>query len=406
MTSLLDRAAALADDVLQPAAAEVDASGMIPPSHFAALAGAGLYGLALAEPAALPAVTEVLAGGCLATTFTWMQHHGPVRTLAALGDPRLAEATSGGLRCGVALAGAVPDPPLLWATREDGGWRLDGHAPLVTGWGLIDLVQVAVRDVATADAPDEEAGIVTALLDARAAPGLTARPLALLAADASRTVALRFDGVHLPDELVSGLTTRSAFLAGMTASARVNGALALGVAGRCVRLIAETGRADAVVERLRTELDAARAELDAALAAAVAEQAPDPAGGMACSPPAGAPPAGARPSATAAPQQAPHPPAPHPPPRAARRGCADGHRPGRGERARPPGRGRAGGRGGQPGGPRRPPLGAAGPGGRVHPRGRGPRRDPRRPAHPLRRVSVSSCPVAGDFRPAEAVGGR
>jgi alkylation response protein AidB-like acyl-CoA dehydrogenase len=298
VTSLLDRAAALADDVLQPAAAEVDASGMIPPSHFAALAGAGLYGLALAEPAALPAVTEVLAGGCLATTFTWMQHHGPVRTLAALGDPRLAEATSGGLRCGVALAGAVPDPPLLWATREDGGWRLDGHAPLVTGWGLIDLVQVAVRDVATADAPDEEAGIVTALLDARAAPGLTARPLALLAADASRTVALRFDGVHLPDELVSGLTTRSAFLAGMTASARVNGALALGVAGRCVRLIAATGRPDAVVERLRTELDAARAELDAALAAAVAEQAPDPAGGMACSPPASSPPAGSPPAST------------------------------------------------------------------------------------------------------------
>jgi alkylation response protein AidB-like acyl-CoA dehydrogenase len=292
VTSLLDRAAALADDVLQPAAAEVDASGVIPPSHFAALAGAGLYGLALAEPAALPAVTEVLAGGCLATTFTWMQHHGPVRTLAALGDPRLAEATSGGLRCGVALAGAVPDPPLLWATREDGGWRLDGHAPLVTGWGLIDLVQVAVRDVATADAPDEEAGIVTALLDARAAPGLTARPLALLAADASRTVALRFDGVHLPDELVSGLTTRSAFLAGMTASARVNGALALGVAGRCVRLIAETGAA-AVAERLHAELDAARAELDAALAAAVAEQAPDPAGGAAGSPPAGSPPAGA-----------------------------------------------------------------------------------------------------------------
>jgi alkylation response protein AidB-like acyl-CoA dehydrogenase len=288
VTSLLDRAAALADDVLQPAAAEVDASGVIPPSHFAALAGAGLYGLALAEPAALPAVTEVLAGGCLATTFTWMQHHGPVRTLAALGDPRLGAATAGGLRCGVALAGAVPDPPLLWATREDGGWRLDGHAPLVTGWGLIDLVQVAVRDVATADAPDEEAGIVTALLDARAAPGLTARPLALLAADASRTVALRFDGVHLPDELVSGLTTRSAFLAGMTASARVNGALALGVAGRCVRLIAETGRADAVAERLHAELDAARAELDAALAAAVAEQAPDPAGG-AGSPPAGAP---------------------------------------------------------------------------------------------------------------------
>src|SRR4051794_38753169 len=109
VTSLLDRAAALADDVLYPAAAEVDASGTIPPSHFAALAGAGLYGIALTEPAALPAVTEVLAGGCLATTFTWMQHHGPVRTLAALGDPRLAGAGAGGLRWGVALAGGGPD---------------------------------------------------------------------------------------------------------------------------------------------------------------------------------------------------------------------------------------------------------------------------------------------------------
>ena len=259
MISLLDRAAALADDVLQPAAAEVDASGVIPPSHFAALAAAGLYGVALAEPAALPAVTEVLAAGCLATAFTWMQHHGPMRTLAGLGDPRVGVAAAGALRCGVALAGAVPDPPLLWATRVDGGWRLDGQAPLVTGWGLIDLVLVAARDVATADAPDEDALIVTALLDAHAAPGLTARPLALLAADASRTVQLRFDGVHLPDELVTGQTMRTAFLAGMTASARVNGALALGVAGRCVRLIADTGRADAVAEQLRVDLDATRA---------------------------------------------------------------------------------------------------------------------------------------------------
>lgn len=284
MTLLLDRAHRLADDVLHPAAAEVDASGVIPPSHFAALADAGLYGIATAEPAALPAVTEVLAGACLATAFTWMQHHGPVRTLAALGDPRLADATAGRLRCGVALAGALPEPPLLWATREDGGWRLDGRSPLVTGWGLIDLVQVAVRDVATADASDEEAVVVTALLDARGGPGLAAQPLRLLAADASRTVLLRFDGVHLPDELVCGLTTRSAFLAGMTASSRVNGALALGVAGRCARLIAETGRADVVADRLAAEVDTARAALDTA-APLAASSAPAPGGAASPDPP-------------------------------------------------------------------------------------------------------------------------
>jgi alkylation response protein AidB-like acyl-CoA dehydrogenase len=270
VTALLDRARQLADDLLYPAAAEVDATGVIPPSHFVALAEAGLYGVATEAPAVLPAITEVLAGACLATTFVWMQHHGPVRTLAASTPAALRErwldaAVAGRVRCGVALAGGVPDPPLLWATREAGGWRLEGRAPLVTGWGLIDLVQVAARDTATADVPDDAAVIVTALLDAREEPGLTVRPLALLAAQASSTVELQFDDVRVPDERVAARPTRSAFLAGMTASSRVNGALALGVAGRCVRLIAETGRAPAVAERLAEEVDAARSALDAAL---------------------------------------------------------------------------------------------------------------------------------------------
>lgn len=270
---LLDRARRLADDVLFPAAAEVDACGVIPAAHFAALADAGLYGIAapppVGEPAALPAVTEVLAGACLSTTFTWMQHHGAVRALDAtartpLRDRYLAAATAGVLRCGVTLAGAVPDPPRLWATREGDGYRLDGDAPLVTGWGLVDLVQVAAREATTAHAADEDAVIVTALLDARPAPGLTAQPLALLAAQASGTVRLRFDGVGVADGRVTGRTSRAAFLAGRAAASRVNGALALGIAGRCVRLIAETGRS-AGAGRLGAELDAARAELDAGL---------------------------------------------------------------------------------------------------------------------------------------------
>ena len=306
MTFLLDRARALADDVLYPAAAEVDASGVIPPSHFAALAEAGLYGVALDDPAALPAVTEVLAGACLATAFTWMQHHGPVRTLAAtsqtaLRDRWLAAAVAGRVRCGVALAGALPDPPLLFATRAPGGWRLDGLAPLVTGWGLIDLVQIAARDVTTAGAPDDAAVIVTALLDAAVAPGMTVRPLALLAADASRTVQVRFDGVLVPDDRVTGLPTRAAFLAGAAAASRVNGALALGVAGRCIRLIAEGGRAAAVAERLGVELDAARAALDSALAAS----APPPI----AAPHAAAAPLGAAPPDPAPPSQQCHLPA-------------------------------------------------------------------------------------------------
>ncbi len=273
MTTALDQARRLADDVLFPAAGDVDASGVIPVSHFAALADAGLYGLAVpgpcGGPADLPAVTEVLAGACLTTTFTWMQHHGAVRALAtAAPDPLreryLAAAAAGALRCGVALAGAVPDPPRLWAIREDGGYRLDGEAPLVTGWGLVDLLHVAARDPATAGAADEDAVVVTLLLDARPGPGLAAHPLGLVAAQGSNTVRLGFDGVRVPAERVTGRTSRAAFLAGMARSSRMNGCLALGVAGRCARLVAGAGE-EGVARRLVAELDAARAALDAGL---------------------------------------------------------------------------------------------------------------------------------------------
>lgn len=46
MADLVSRARALADDLLFPAAAEVDRLGVVPRSHFDALAEEGFYGLA------------------------------------------------------------------------------------------------------------------------------------------------------------------------------------------------------------------------------------------------------------------------------------------------------------------------------------------------------------------------
>ena len=86
-SAALAAATALAESVLYPAAAEVDLSGELPTSHLDALADAGLYGAQ--GPADLggigdfQAVVEVLAGGCLTTTFVWIQHHGAVRAVAA-----------------------------------------------------------------------------------------------------------------------------------------------------------------------------------------------------------------------------------------------------------------------------------------------------------------------------------
>ncbi len=278
VSDALDRARELADTVLLPAADEVDATATIPDGHFRALADAGLHGLAAPPEAGGPdigfdeflAVVETLAGACLTTTFTWMQHHGTVRGLAdtantALRERHLADAVAGRTRCGVAFAGAIPQPPKLWATAVDGGWRLDGVAPLVTGWGLVDLLQVSARDTATADADDEHARVVALLVPARAAEGVTVHPLDLAAANGSRTVRLDVDGWRVPGDAVVAVRSRAEFLAGMLGSARINGCLALGVAGRCAAMVDEAGEPEPTAA-LRRAVDAARAGLDAALA--------------------------------------------------------------------------------------------------------------------------------------------
>ena len=137
MSDLLARVHALADDVLFPAAIEVDRTGVVPESHWRLLADEGLYGLAAPperggpDGLGFPEILEVLetmAGGCLSTTFTWVQHHGVVRALsdtpnAALRDELLADAVAGRLRAGVAFAGVVPDPPRMQADTRHG--RLD-----------------------------------------------------------------------------------------------------------------------------------------------------------------------------------------------------------------------------------------------------------------------------------------
>ena len=98
MGDVLDRARVVAADVLLPAADEVDATATIPEGHFRALADAGLYGLAASPELGGPdvpfedflGIVETLAGACLTTTFTWMQHHGVVRGLAGDRERRAA----------------------------------------------------------------------------------------------------------------------------------------------------------------------------------------------------------------------------------------------------------------------------------------------------------------------------
>ena len=169
----------LADEVLFPAALDVDAADLVPRSHLAALADRGFYGLwgpadaggLDLDPVTGARVVEVLAGGCLTTTFVWLQHQGVVRQIgqaaATIRDTWLAPLCRGDRRSGVAIAGIRPGADPLRARPSSYGWTLHGSVPWVTGWGLVDVVHVA--------ALDEDGDVVWLLVDARAGSDLARR---------------------------------------------------------------------------------------------------------------------------------------------------------------------------------------------------------------------------------------
>lgn len=269
---MLERARAIADEVLFPAALEVDAQGVIPSGHLDLLAAEGWYGLVgRAEDgggeidlASFATIVETLCEGCLTTTFTWIQHHSVVRGLTGTANGELREkylhpAIRGQLRGGVAFAGAIPQPPRLWATASGGGWLLRGAAPFVSGWGIIDILLVSARDTA------EGSLIISGLIEPVTGDGIGVEELRLVAVQGSNTVRLRFEDYFLPAERVVTRISHTDFLANQHVGARLNGSLALGVAGRCVRLIDEAGQGG-LAARLGAEQDAIRDRLDAGLA--------------------------------------------------------------------------------------------------------------------------------------------
>lgn len=253
MGDLAAVASQLADEVLWPAALDVDAADVVPVELLDRLAAAGLYGMMAREPAAYPAVAEALAGASLATTFIWVQHHSPVRAVAAAGGALaqrwLADLCDGRVRAGIAIAALRrPGPPSMVASDgPDGGLVLDGWAPWVTGWGRIDVVMVAARQ------GDE---LVMCLVDAVAGPHLSAERVRLAAVDASSTVQLRAAGLPVAADRVVSRMPYDEWRDGDRRSLAGNGLLGLGLAGRCARLLGSESVA-AEVDDLRGRLLAA-----------------------------------------------------------------------------------------------------------------------------------------------------
>nr|WP_296772534.1 acyl-CoA dehydrogenase family protein [Rhodococcus sp. (in: high G+C Gram-positive bacteria)] len=266
MTSWPERARNLADTVLFPEADSVDFDGQIPDSHFESLAAEGFYGLASGvgespEMDEIPDIIELLCGGCLATAFTWMQHNGVVMSMsntsnAALKSVYLDAMIDGSIKAGVAFAGAIPRPPKLFARRTDTGYVLDGSAPFVSGWGIVDVLQVSARD-------EFDDSIVHSLMAATEGDGVTVERLDLIAADASNTVRMRFENVRVPDSRVVSVVTDDQFQAGQIYGSWINGCMAMGIARRAITQMTELGLDTTAYSAVHTEL---RGRFDNALA--------------------------------------------------------------------------------------------------------------------------------------------
>lgn len=242
MTTPLEAATRLADELLFPTALEIDAADRVPRSHLDALAGAGLYGLFgpaeaggwATDAATGLAVIETLAGACLTTTFVWLQHHSALQAAANSATPGLREAwleamCRGKSRAGIAIAGIRPSAVAVSAQGVDGGWLVNGDVPWVTGWGLIDVIHTAAVN------PDGD--VVWALVDAVESPTLTCQRLRLVAVNASATMTVRFRDHFVPAERVTGIDSAHDWATPEARRLRTNGSLALGLIARCCRLL-------------------------------------------------------------------------------------------------------------------------------------------------------------------------
>jgi len=260
----------IADETLFPNAPELDRGRQSPRANLDLLAAEGFYGIA-APPelgglgfGAYDVIADVviaLAGGCLTTTFVGLQHFSPVMSVAAspsseIRDTWLGPLCRGERRAGIALAGLRPGPAQVRIEPVAGGFLVSGETAWVTGWGLIDTLQVAGRD--------HDDVIHFLLLDAVESPTLTVGATDLLAVQASNTVTVRFDDHFVPADRLTHSQSYAQWSAQDSFGSSLNGFLALGVASRCISLLGPGPLGDELVRARMGLLSAEPAGIPAA----------------------------------------------------------------------------------------------------------------------------------------------
>lgn len=205
---VIGRTRRLADELLAPCAADIDARGEIPPSHLVALAEAGLFGLRTAgqtygtpcSTRALRRCTELLAAADGSTYFVWLQHQFPLILLKASDNARLRDAllpdvAEGHIILGQALSHlAKPGKPGVVADHANGAWRFSGTVRWYTGWKLNHLILAGAATV--------DGRAILGFIDPRSPQLRASEPLPTSAMRASQTVTLELRDARVDDDQV------------------------------------------------------------------------------------------------------------------------------------------------------------------------------------------------------------
>ena len=184
---------------------------------------------------------ETIAGGCFNTWLVWAQHAPLVGRLAASAQP-LSPLAERVLRGEVLVGAAISDVRRfphgsLRARRSAQGWRVDGTASWVTGWGLSTALVVAAVEHDTRT-------VVTALVPVGA--GLRSEPLDLTVVRGSRTERVHLDRVLIAEEHVIAVQSLDEWQQqdlGVASDARPHHF------GRAATLLDELGRSDQPLAR-------------------------------------------------------------------------------------------------------------------------------------------------------------
>ncbi len=210
---ILTEARRLAAEVFRPHAQEADQGdvhGQVE-ANVRMLGQAGYFGLGIspdygglgADEPTRREYTEVMASACGVTAFVQQQLHAGGGFVGggrnpALKSEKLPRFASGEELCGVAFSHLRrPGPPMVTAKRIEGGYKVSGKAPWVTGWSLLDsfilgAVRLPENDHIYFYVP--KAGNEAALHPGPSIP--------LVVMNASDTVEVTLEDLFLPDDYV------------------------------------------------------------------------------------------------------------------------------------------------------------------------------------------------------------